>query len=36
MVNDQDIVFLVPDPCGATVRIGNSRSAEVTEDTNKK
>ena len=35
-VTDQDIVFLVPDPCWATVRIGNSRNAEVTEDTNKK
>ena len=35
-VIDQDVVFLVPDPCWATVRIGNSRNAEVTEDTKKK
>ena len=31
-VSDQDIVFIVPDPCWAMVRNSNSINADVTED----
>jgi len=31
-ITDQDIAFLLPDPCRATIWNGNSRNADVIED----
>jgi len=35
-VTDQNIAFLIPDSCRATVRKGNSISVDVVEDTRKR